>query len=59
MKQGTIEYDERGRPFTYIGQTNQRSYLSPAVFDPSWKLPENTFFKEHYWDTDEGESGPT
>jgi hypothetical protein len=57
MKQGTIEYDERGRPFTYIGQTNQRSYLSPAVFDPSWKLPENTFFKEHYWDTDEGEVG--
>lgn len=35
-----IQYDEQGRPFSYVGGTSRRSYISPVAF--GGQAPEDT-----------------
>jgi len=52
-----IEYDEQGRPFTYIGGTTKRSYISPVAFGHAKPQDDGGgFFRTDLgWNTDNGQ----
>lgn len=52
-----VQYDERGRPFSYIGNTNRRSYISPVAMGTGTRPTDGggPFRTDYGWDTDKGE----
>lgn len=51
-----VQYDEQGRPFTYVGGTSRRSYISPVAF--GGQKPEDTtgiFRQGPQWNQNSGE----